>query len=97
MRSAARQDAIEALLQMAAIREPGQRIGQRQPPIRLRSPLRPAQPQFQLPYVPGIEKTPGAGTRPLTASEPDGPRRRPTVLMCRGPGTMFQERDSAME
>ena len=97
VRRGARQDAIEALRQMAAIREPGQRIGQRQPPIRLYGPLRPAQPQFQLPYVPGIEKTPSAGTRPPTAPEPDGLRRYPTGLMCLGAGTMFQKRDSAVE
>ena len=94
---AACQDSIEPLRQVAAIRESGQRIGQRQPPIRLCDPLRSAQPQLQLPYVPGIETTPGAGTRLPTAPEPDGFRRRPTVLTCLGPGTTFQERDSAVE
>lgn len=95
MQRVPRQDTIEALRQMTAIREPGQRIGQRQPPIRLCDPLRPAQPQLQLPDVPGIEKTSGAGTRPPTAQEPDRLRRRPTILMCLGPGTMFQQRDPA--
>ena len=97
MQRAVRQDSIEPLRQVAAIREPGQRIGQRQPPIRLCDPLGPAQPKLQLPYVPGIEKTAGAGPRPPTAPEPDRLRRHPTVLMCQGPETMFQERDSAVE
>lgn len=97
MQRAARKDSIEPLRQVAAIREPGQRIGQRQPSIRLGDPLHSAQPKLQLPYVPGIEKTAGAGLRPPAAPEPDRLRRCPTVLVCRGPGTMFQERDSAVE